>query len=308
MRHLSDVTSIEELIYSDAFTIQAYDEFGNMMWHRRFPSMLMQSYYANNSTFVLIRNTRSMHAGGTTNLDGVRLLDYSQQVEDHVLLASLDPPHSTSDLPLLGPLYPSREEMGVIPSKGNTDLVEPQEVSHGVVALKDWTYREGVRPFASVPLNPLSPLNHLLIFLITLLFVILVLMVYRYFLWFAPNDEKEVTPSVRNTSLANYPFSTSTIHEIDESETPSVHLPPVPEDPNSSSASIPVDSTDFSHIHQHSPKPGLTMATLPNSTDVLTTSDLSGLHHISLMGVNLPLCTGRYRQDFTVILVSFSYL
>ena len=49
------------------------------------------------------------------------------------------------------------------------------------------------------------------------------------------------------------------------------------------------------------------MAVLPNSTNVLT-SDLSGLHHISLMGVNLPLCTGRYRQDFTVVLVSFSYL
>lgn len=80
MRHLSDITSIEELIYSDAFTIQAYDEFGNMMWDHRFPSMLIQSYYANNSTFVLIRNTRSMHAGRTTNLDGVRLLDYSHQV------------------------------------------------------------------------------------------------------------------------------------------------------------------------------------------------------------------------------------
>ena len=183
MRHLSDITSIEELIYSDAFTIQAYDEFGNMMWDHRFPSMLIQSYYANNSTFVLIRNTRSMHAGRTTNLDGVRLLDYSHQVEDHVLLASLDPSHSTSDLPLLGPLYPSREEMGVIPSKGNTDLVEPQEVSHGVVALKDWTYREGVHPFASAPLNPLSPLHHLIIFLTTVVFVIIVFLSYRYFCW-----------------------------------------------------------------------------------------------------------------------------
>lgn len=76
MRHLNEVTSVEELIYSDAFTIQAYDEFGKMMWDRRFPSMLIQSYYANNSTFVLIRNTRSMHSGGTANMDEVRLLDY----------------------------------------------------------------------------------------------------------------------------------------------------------------------------------------------------------------------------------------
>lgn len=302
MRHLSDVTSIGSLIYSDAFTIQANDEFGNMMWHRRFPSMLIQSYYANNSTFVLIRNTRSMHAGGTTNVDGVRLLDYSQQVEDHVLLASVNPHHSTSDLPLLGTLFPSREELGVIPSKGNTDLVEPQEVSHGAVALKDWTYREGIHP-----LNPLSPLSHLLIILITLLFVFLILLICHCFFKFTQYDDRESSQSVTN-SLADFPFSTSTLHEIEESTLPPAQLPSGLDDPNSSSASIPVDSTDFTRIHQHSPKPDLTMAALPNSTDDLTTSDLSGLHHISLMGVNLPLCTGRYRQDFTVNLISFAHL
>ena len=31
----------------------------------------------------------------------------------------------------------------------------------------------------------------------------------------------------------------------------------------------------------------------------LAVSDIRGLNHISLMGMRLSLCTGRYRQDFT---------
>lgn len=305
MRHLNEVTSVEELIYSDAFTIQAYDEFGKMMWDRRFPSMLIQSYYANNSTFVLIRNTRSMHSGGTANMDEVRLLDYSeQQVEDHVLLASLFPPTSTSDLPLLGPPFMSREEMGVIPSKGNTNFVEPQEVNHGQVALKDWTYRSDFRPFPSVALNPLSPLNNFLVVLFAGLFVIFVLFVYYSVAWYALKKKEVKSSSTVSLprSLANIPFPTSTIREIDESETPSVQPPMALEDITSSSTSIPVNSTDFSRVNQRTPKPEPATDSLTVTTDVLATSDLSGLHHISLLGVDLPLCTGRYRQDFTVIL------
>lgn len=49
IRHLGDITSVDMLDYPDPFTIQAFDHVGNKMWDRRFPSMLIQSYYANNN-------------------------------------------------------------------------------------------------------------------------------------------------------------------------------------------------------------------------------------------------------------------
>ena len=61
IRHLSEVTSVDLLDYPDPFTIQAFDDYGHKMWDHHFPSMLIQSYYANNDVryiyYKMIVNT-----------------------------------------------------------------------------------------------------------------------------------------------------------------------------------------------------------------------------------------------------------
>ena len=63
MRHLSDIPSVAELIYSDALTIRAFDESGNELWHHRFNSMPIQSYYANNNVSSFVRSHTDLRVG-----------------------------------------------------------------------------------------------------------------------------------------------------------------------------------------------------------------------------------------------------
>lgn len=249
--------------------------------------------FAHTQTFVLVRNTRFLQTPDRT-VDGVRLLDSAKQVEDHVLLASIFPPSSSSLLPLLEPVTEmGREDLGVIPSKGSTHYLDATEAeSHGQVAIKDWTLRD----FPIPSTGPLSPSHNFLLVVVVLLLVVLILFLYK---WVGRTLLPEEPPAqIPLGMLANqYPpdFAPSTIKEVDEEqETPS--LSPQHEELSfSSTSSIQLTSNDFaaqprseSHV-----TPVATAAEAPST-------DLSGLHHISLMGVDLPLCTGRYRQDFIV--------
>lgn len=239
---------------------------------------------------MLVRNTRFLQTPDRT-VDGVRLLDTAKQVEDHVLLASIFPP-SSSLLPLLEPVTElGREDLGGIPSKGNTHYLDPTEAeSHGQVAIKDWT----IRDFPLPTTGPLSPSHNFLLIVVVLLLVVLILFLYN---WVGRTLlPEEVPEQVPFRMLADqYPadFAPSTIKEVDEElETPS--LSPQHEEVSCSSASsIQLTSNDFAQQRAETHLTPATVAEAPSN-------DLSGLHHISLMGVDLPLCTGRYRQDFIV--------
>ena len=91
-----------------------------------------------------------------------------------------------------------------------------------------------------------------------------------------------------------------------------------------STPSLPVPSSDYLHSRtpelssahgMHSTQSTLESSvmgathdtSLMNGTDTeegqsrgAASADLMHLNHISLLGVDLPLCTGRYRQDFKV--------
>ena len=85
-----------------------------------------------------------MHANREDSVDGVRLFEHTDnRVEDHVLLASLFPPTSRADIPLLEqqPAETSPNETGDLPSKGEAEFLDPQEVRpHGEVVIREWPF------------------------------------------------------------------------------------------------------------------------------------------------------------------------
>lgn len=242
---------------------------------------------------MLVRNTRFVQTPDRT-VDGVRLLDSAKQVEDHVLLASIFPPSSSSLLPLLEPVTDlGREDLGVIPSKGSTHYLDATDAeSHGQVAIKDWTLHE----FPIPSTGPLSPSHNFLLIVVVLLLVVLILFLYNWVgRTLLPEEAPEQIPLRMLADQYPPDFAPSTIKEVDEEqETPSLS-PQHEEEPFSSTSSIQLTSNDFAAAQPRSES-----RVTPVAATEAPSNDLSGLHHISLMGVDLPLCTGRYRQDFIV--------
>ena len=102
MRHLTEVRDIPDLVYTDDYSIRALDENGATLWTKRFPHMLMQTYYASNRSFIMIRNVHSVTTGDHSLTEGLNLLTMgAQPAENHVLLALLFSPTSHPSIPLL---------------------------------------------------------------------------------------------------------------------------------------------------------------------------------------------------------------
>lgn len=102
MRHLTEVRDIPDLVYTDDYSIRALDESGATLWTKRFPHMLMQTYYASNRSFIMIRNVHSVTTGDHSLTEGLNLLTMgAQPAENHVLLALLFSPTSHPSIPLL---------------------------------------------------------------------------------------------------------------------------------------------------------------------------------------------------------------
>ena len=116
-----------------------------------------------------------MHANREDSVDGVRLFEHANnRVEDHVLLASLFPPTSQADIPLLEQksTESSPSEMGELPSKGEKEFVEPQELQpHGEVVVREWPFPGGYR--RQLPHgNSFDPSHNLLVVSLTALLML----------------------------------------------------------------------------------------------------------------------------------------
>ena len=123
-----------------------------------------------------------MHSSREESVDGVRLLDHAEgRVEDHVLFASLFPPTSHMDIPLLEQQSsdPSQEEIGILSGKEGAEFVDPQEVGvHGQVALREWPFYGDFRPRLPRAGDFTTSHNVLVVSLTALLMAGLVLMVF----------------------------------------------------------------------------------------------------------------------------------
>ena len=177
IRHIDEVSHISDLIFTDAFSVQALGLDGSELWATTFPNMLIQGYFAFNDSFVFIRNSRSLTADQEVISDGVKLLPGGdQQVDNHVLLALLfSPVGNHPQLPLL-PSLPA-EEIDRIPAKGVT--------SSDVWPITKSNLSEG---FPSLPLYHGRPRDHSfghdsVILLAMLGCVFLFYLLYRWATW-----------------------------------------------------------------------------------------------------------------------------
>ena len=130
--------------------------------------------------------------------------------------------------------------------------------------------------------------------------------------WYTRGQKKEEKEPSLIAQLPSYPLQ-PTIPEVSEDSV----VPPLPAHTElsvNSASSIPVSSSDIT-MHTHGitedrsllsgteDRSLLSVTETQNETEVSglsTNSDWMHLNHISLLGVDLPLCTGRYRQDFHV--------
>lgn len=210
IRHIDEVAHISDLIFTDAFSVQALGLDGSELWTTTFPNMLIQGYFAFNDSFVFIRNSRSLTADQGVISDGVKLLPGGdQQVDNHVLLALLfSPVGNHPQLPLLSSL--PAEEIDRIPAKGVT--------SSDVWPITKSNLSEG---FPSLPLYHGRPRDHSfghdsVILLAMLGCVFLFYLLYRWATWllqrYLPKEtagEAAIPVSFREVATPPPPLSPS---------------------------------------------------------------------------------------------------
>ena len=295
MRHIKEVSHVSDLVFTDAFSVQALSEDGSEMWSTTFPNMLIQGYFAFNDSFVFIRNSRSVTADQQVITDGVNLLPGGgQKVENHVVLALLFSPVRTHpQFPLLSNL--PIEEIDRIPAKG-------------VTSSDTWpiTRRNlsDLFPFSPLPVYQGNSRGHSfghdsVIVLAMLGIVFILYLIYRWATWFLqqslPREQEHTSPLAAELLSSPYPMplSKAVIPEVEEElESPAIVSPSNPALSAESAVSIPVSSADFKE------QPANVFA---GSSSSALTSDLASLYVIHSQYGDIPVCTGLYRQDFKVV-------
>ena len=172
MRHIHEISSISQLDYPDSFSIQATDEAGSILWKRRFPNLVIQAYYANNDSFILIKNSRTITNSPSSYMEGVKLITKGEEeVENHILLALLHSPQPSSSVPLLD----------------HVDEIQPSPVWP---VIQRNTTTEYIYPIP--PPRPLSIYEQSFILLFIVVFVVVM---YYAFKWFESfySDPEEVS-------------------------------------------------------------------------------------------------------------------
>lgn len=307
MRHIAELRDIAELVYTDDYSIRALDQQGRNLWTRHFPNMLMQTYYPSNHSFVLIRNVHSVSTGEHSLSEGVNLLAMGDQpIANHVLLAQLFSPTSHIDVPLLDSAHTRVDDYGTsfIPLE---EVQELHDTAWPLVAHNNtrfwnasWNTPGGREPRGH---RHFSTTQEVVLLLAAVGFTCLLFFLYKWVERWYTRGQKEEKEGSLIAQLPSYPLQ-PTIPEVSENSV----VPPLPAHTDlsvNSASSIPVSSSDIiMHTHSGTEDRSLlsTMET-QNETEVSglsTSSDWMHLNHISLLGVDLPLCTGRYRQDFHV--------
>lgn len=215
IRHIDDESALSDLVFTDAFSVQALGLDGAERWSTTFPNMLIQGYFAFNHSFVFIRNSRSLTAGPEVISDGVKLLPGgAPQVDNHVLLALLFSPVGTRPpLPLLSSL--PAEEIDRIPAKGVTSSdvwpITKSNLSEGLPAL---------------PLLPGRPREHSfardsVVLLAMLGYVFLFYLLYRWATWLLQRS----LPARQAPSLALRPAIPAGIGAAEAAEAPQEEAP-----------------------------------------------------------------------------------
>lgn len=354
MRHLTEVRDIPDLVYTDDYTIRAIDKTGSTLWTKRFPHMLMQTYYASNNSFIMIRNVHSVTAGDHSLTEGVNLLTMgTQPTENHVLLALLFSPTSHSSIPLLESAKPIEDPSG----RSFIPLEDVGEV-HGTswpLVMKNATsfpYGRWDPPYShdSRSVHHLTVVQQLVILLAAIGFGFMVFLVYKMVEYWYGSDEKlaelaqtgyghakmgaqlppvgvlfpptipEENEEASSVSSASSASSVSCTDGLSVESTPSLAV----SSSDCAHARTPdlsaFDSTHSTLSTLSTHGAGTTMgdttgdttggtATVMTGTTMgdttmtgasMASTDLTHLNHISLLGADLPLCTGRYRQDFKV--------
>lgn len=219
MRHIDEVAHISDLVFTDAFSVQALGLDGSELWSTTFPNMLIQGYFAFNDSFVFIRNSRSLTADQEVITDGVKLLPGGdQQVDNHVLLALLfSPVGAHPQLPLLSSL--PAEEIERIPAKGVT--------SSDVWPITKSNLSEG---FPSLPLYHGRPREHSfghdsVILLAMLGCVFLLYLLYRWATWlFQRSLPREIAEETSSRPAPAIPVSSREYETPKSSDGASLHM------------------------------------------------------------------------------------
>lgn len=268
MRHIHEISSIAQLDYPDSFSIQAIGDEGSILWKRRFPHLVIQSYYASNDSFILIKNSRTITNTPSSYMEGVHLISTGEEeVENHILLALLHSPQSTPQIPLLDHVeqlpYPSSPIWPVIQRNKTINL---HFHNHTHVT------------------NTLSTTEQLFVFVFISVFIFIM---YYLFKWveslYADPDEFTQTPNdetLQGFDL-NIPYANGLPQGVAEPITG--HL--------GDAFSISTDKGPSQEVTPH-PEDDIVLKT--------TTTDLTHFSFVPLKGYNLPLRTGLYKQEFIV--------
>lgn len=262
MRHIHEISSISQLDYPDSFSIQATDDSGSILWKRRFPNLVIQAYYANNDSFILIKNSRTITNNPSSYMEGVKLITKGEEeVENHILLALLHSPQPPSSVPLLD----------------HIDAIPPSPV---------WPLMERNQ---TVPFDkPVQPQRHLSMYeqaFILSFIVVFVFIMYYAFKWF---ESVYSDPEETDSSSLQLTNTNQLIDGVLNSRSVTPQLGPAV-DPD-----LTEKSKDFSLGNS-----SLNGSQL-SYVESLLRADPNNLLYIPLNGFNLPIRTGLYQGEFVV--------